>query len=490
VGRPRQVPLLLLLALCACGDNAASWGPLLLGHSSISTGQASFALYGVHFTPGLVPYWEGRPQVTQGVSDGELIVQLDEDATKIRGQAMVFVQGPGRPPSNRLIVEVRDSDLVLSSVSPCFAEASAEDLTLTLTGTGFAPDSQASWNHIPLQTLFVSSTLLHALLPASLRQHVGSGVISVSQGSCRTPPCSTAALVCMLGVFPSSDLRIVRQQFVDAAWDLLGQRILVAASVGSAANSILTVDPMTGSVSAGVLLDVPTRLSVSDDHQFLFAGSAHVGVTRYELPGLTAAQSWVLSSEGAQDVQPAPGDPDTAAVIAFSTLGIFHRDRELPDIIGSSSHWLQWASPTRLFASGSGQLLVLDVGAQGVSLFAEIQGTFGAISYAPNARLLYSASGRITDLDGRTVGSISTGLGNCTPVLVDEARHKVFLGCFDGAVVVRSFDLTTGTALGTLFLDWIDTYDFPLLRLLTWGSDGLALLTSTRIFMYHGAFAQ
>src|SRR5262249_51078526 len=53
----------------------------------------------------------------------------------------------------------------LTSLSSTSATEGAASLTLTLTGTGFVPNSQVRWNGTALTTTFVSGTLLQAAVP-------------------------------------------------------------------------------------------------------------------------------------------------------------------------------------------------------------------------------------------------------------------------------------------------------------------------------------
>ena len=57
---------------------------------------------------------------------------------------------------------------VLASIAPDSQQAPSPTILLTLMGTGFAFDSFAQWNGIELPTTYISSTLVHALVPSYL----------------------------------------------------------------------------------------------------------------------------------------------------------------------------------------------------------------------------------------------------------------------------------------------------------------------------------
>lgn len=83
---------------------------------------------------------------------------------------------------------------------------------------------------------------------------------------------------------------------------------------------------------------------------------------------------------------------------------------------------------------------------------------------------------------------------NCV-VAPDGARNRVYYACQDlsgpdsHSLTIESFDLMTRAKISTLSLGNTDSGDFPR-RMIRWGTDGLAVYTSTRLYLFHGAFVQ
>ncbi len=70
---------------------------------------------------------------------------------------------------------------VLTSVSPAKVAVGSASFILTVTGSGFVPDSKVAWNGTSLSTVFVSSTSLKATVPATAIAAVGTAKVAVTQ---------------------------------------------------------------------------------------------------------------------------------------------------------------------------------------------------------------------------------------------------------------------------------------------------------------------
>ena len=64
-------------------------------------------------------------------------------------------------------------------ISPATCLFGKSDFYMTVTGNYFVNSSVVEWNGTPLATSYVSSTQLHALVPASLVASVGTANVSV-----------------------------------------------------------------------------------------------------------------------------------------------------------------------------------------------------------------------------------------------------------------------------------------------------------------------
>lgn len=94
---------------------------------------------------------------------------------------------------------------VLNTVSPVSAIAGGSALTLTLIGTHFVPAATVAWNGVPLQTTYVGSTQLSAMVPDSDIAQSGTASVTVTNPApsggtssalifTTTPPISSVSL--------------------------------------------------------------------------------------------------------------------------------------------------------------------------------------------------------------------------------------------------------------------------------------------------------
>src|SRR5216683_2256886 len=91
----------------------------------------------------------------------------------------------------------------LTAISPQQASLGAPATTLTVSGTGFRPASQVTWNGVVLQTTFVSSTSMTAIVPAPLLTIAGDGWVQISEPGC-TQPCTPLSSVIVFNVGSST----------------------------------------------------------------------------------------------------------------------------------------------------------------------------------------------------------------------------------------------------------------------------------------------
>jgi outer membrane protein assembly factor BamB len=169
-----------------------------LAPSSAIVGSGGFTLTvnGANFTIGSVVLWGGAPLATNLVSPNQLTALISASEIASIGTTPVSVQAysnPSAPSSNAVTFTVTPvPPLTLNSVFPSVITAGSNDLTLTAVGLSFAPNAVIRWNGTALTTSQVSSTVLHASLPATDIATAGSGSVTVQNPS--GTPATSAAL--------------------------------------------------------------------------------------------------------------------------------------------------------------------------------------------------------------------------------------------------------------------------------------------------------
>jgi trimeric autotransporter adhesin len=155
---------------------------------------------------------------------------------------------------------------VLQAIAPNSAQAGSTETTLTVTGANFSPDSTVLWNGASIPTTYVDSSTLTATLSTSQLSTFGWVPVAVS---------SPAANAAGNQALPFTIYNVVYLSANHMLYNPYDR--LLYASVNSAAtqvtgNSIVTIDPLTGTIGSAVPVgSQPTFLALSDDGQALYA---------------------------------------------------------------------------------------------------------------------------------------------------------------------------------------------------------------------------
>lgn len=403
----------------------------------------------------------------------------------------------------------------LTSLSPQAQLAGAAELTLRVYGSNFSSNSVVNWNNASLLTTFVNSNQLTATVAANLLANPGFADVTVSNPA---PGGGTS------GSLPFTIGQSVALNANDIAFDPFTRKIY--ASVPSTApqvggNSIVSIDPLTGALGTPIPIgSEPTRLSVSDDGNYLYAIlSGSNAVRRLDLTTLTPGAQFTTVSPlfgpyTASDLAVMPGDPNVVATAGYANgiqvwdvtnTGATSRPLTknfVNDVYEGSV--LAWGDSTNLYSNDEGlspssfhRFVV------GNTSFAETDSTYldavdGTITYAGG--LIYADGGAVVDpstlppITPKLVGRFYSPGGGYHAV--DTATNRIFFlsGNSYGVTsrVISAFDVTRFTLLQTTEVDGLTGDGFDLIR---WGSDGLAFRTATdfwgngtgRIVLLHGS---
>ena len=282
-----------------------------------------------------------------------------------------------------------DVQASMSALSPQSTAAGSGDVTLTLTGQDFSPDSVACWNprnflqfnFVP--TTYVSATQLKVTIPATAM--VTAGSLSVSIFDAHTNSFSGNALPFTVYPPPASSSTMV------SVLNLNGLDI----SLGCDASDAVRRDGRHRSCVSE--LDRCYRSQDCDDCQAQFVGSQpafldtsardtylYIGYdgatneTRLTLPGLDSPLTWTLANARpgtaffAGDLKAAPESPDTTAVTLLDPdieppgvggLVIFDGSTRRPDTLsGIEQNVLAWGSSDAVLAAAENDDILYDSG--------------------------------------------------------------------------------------------------------------------------------
>ena len=385
----------------------------------------------------------------------------------------------------------------LSSLAPQSVLAGASTFTLTVNGSNFAPTSTVSWNGTSLPTTFVDSTQLTAMVQAALVASAGSADVSVSNG---TPGGGVSRSL------PFPVFQTVALDTNDIVFDPFTRKLY--ASVPSTAtqvagNSIVSIDPLTGALGSPVFVgSEPTRISISDDGQYLYAVlSGSNSVRRLNLTTLTPGTQFTTISAlfaaafTASDLAPMPGNHDVVATVGYSdgiqvydvtSTGATQRPLTVSLVNNVyEGSVLAWGSSTDLYSNDEGlSPSSFHRFTVGPTSFAETDSTYldaigGKVTYSGG--LVFSDGGGVLDpspvppVTPRLVGRFANGGSSAA----DARINRVFFlsqNSYDvNSRTISAFDATRFTPIGSMELDGLAGDAFDLVR---WGSDGLAFRTA------------
>src|SRR6266513_1581015 len=176
---------LIWMAGCS-GSNSNNPMPTVgsLNPTSITAGNAAFMLSvtGTGFVSTSTVQWNGSARVTTYVSGTQLqaTITAADLATASTVNVTVSSPVPGGGVSAAVTFTIDNPIPTLASFNPNSAFAGGPSFTLNLTGTNFVSTSSVLWNGSSRTTTFVSSTQLHAAIPASDIAVVGAALVTVS----------------------------------------------------------------------------------------------------------------------------------------------------------------------------------------------------------------------------------------------------------------------------------------------------------------------
>lgn len=517
--RPRSfVGPALAASLSAC-FNSPSYTPILtfsttgpaagLQTGLVPTGATSVFVLGFFLNPDTLVYGNGRPQQTTWFAapppemGGQVLwgprpvlrVDLDAEATKVAGPLILTAMGDGTLMSAPLELFVVDARLTLTDVAPGQIAAGAPATTIVLTGTGFNPSSQVSWNGNALPTTFLSSTSVSAIVPASFLTIPGDATVELRGRSCSSPDprsCTTDATstICTVG---RAKKIVVPGNASNVGWDATHSLLLAVILQPPATYLLATIDPQTGGVRAGVAVESPSNLSISAGDQFVYVANMS-SARRYSLPDLTGG---VVLPHPGQRVVAAPEAPQTAALFDGLTLSVLDGTAVRPNTAQGFGLLAIWGfDASRMYGisdyvSGVQTYAVDATGVMpGASLGSPSVPIQNDLVFDRVLRRIYGGRGENVNESGSDPRPFAIPPAAQCKLAVDRALGKAFFACSQSraGLTVRSFDLQTQQQLSAIVLSSADVSG--LFAIVRWGSDGLAIASAPSLYLYSGQFVR
>jgi len=499
-----------------------------LSPSSVIAGYTGLAgltltVTGSNFVSLSTVEWNGSPRQTELVSNTELQAQINFSDVQNAGTATVSVStpSPGGGTSSSLTFTIVQYSLTpipsIIALNPNSALAGSGGLLVDLSGIWLDNSDTVDWNGSP-------------------RTNISQGFLAaqVNASDLVTPGYAQVTVVTPGGVVSNTaEFQIlyqptaVNQSTNDMVWDSVHQvfYISVPSTASANANQVCVVNPTSLTITNCQVGNEPDVLAISDDSQYLYVGMDGAGsVQRFVLPSLTPDISYSLGDYEtgdpyfALDIQVQPGVPGTTAVskganvdpAAQGGITIYDGSTPRPNSSigcgvpnGQCADSVQWNSDGTQIYGANGETTEFDfytfaVDSSGITLQQDYPSVFwnppGRIHYDSNNGLIYSE-------DGFHVINPSTGLpaglldGGGAPVAPDSSLNTVFMLVQyiwqeNSNYTIELFDMTHYVPIGRIPFPTTASPGFnPPVRLLRWGSNGLALnFKGDQIYLLTGSF--
>ncbi|HEY6804938.1 MAG TPA: Calx-beta domain-containing protein [Pyrinomonadaceae bacterium] len=316
----------------------------------------------------------------------------------------------------------------------------------------------------------------------------------------------------------AGDLRQISFTTNDLVVDPVSQNLFVSvpSSAGANGNSVVPIDPTSGTLGASVFVgSEPNRLAVSDTGLVLYVGiDGANAVRKFDILNRTAGIQFSLGSDPfsavpyrAQDMAVAPGQPDVLAVArlrpgvspAHGGVAIFDNGvrRALTTPNNTSSNVIEFSrSPEILYGQNTDSTEFgfrrMVVGPCGVLILSTVESLISGfnIDVKVDNGVAYSTGGRTIDPEaGNLLGTFVIGGPNSfisdSVVAPDAKARKVYYLVNDnGQTLLRVYDSKTFVKLGDLALPGVPRGFSSLVR---WGTNGLAFRTPTQVYLLQNA---
>ena len=204
-------------------------------------------------------------------------------------------------PSNNLVVSTTTVTgglyapvPAISSLSPNTIAIGSSSTSLTVNGAGFNSASVVNWNGTALPTSMVSATQLTATVDASLVKQIGSAAITVSSPS---PGGGTSG---SLTVSMYSLLSVPANAMVYDPYTRKLVAVLPSSSTSPTGNSVVSIDPITGTVSAPIGIgSEPNTIVESPGGKYFYIGlSGAQSMVRFNTASQTVDSTVPLATSG------------------------------------------------------------------------------------------------------------------------------------------------------------------------------------------------
>lgn len=369
----------------------------------------------------------------------------------------------------------------ITSISPNSAAAGTSNLQLTVNGANFFPASVIQINGVDHATTYQSGNWLSTNLTASDLASMSEVQVTVA-----TPaPGGGAAPPAILTVYLS--LPITAAGFT---FDPYSRRLFAAVPSGATnyANSVVPIDPFTGTVGTGVQIgNDPAKTVISNDGHYLYVAlNGDHAVERYDIGKASTDIQIGMPSDPtfgqlrARELAVVPNDSHSFLAtlqrssseggIALFTDSVLRTllPNDFPTNAGPDTVRFMSDSSVAWGLENGNWLMKFGLGTSGLTLAStQINSAIGG-QIESDGTYLYSNFGPVYDPVHQTLVGKYTNLNAGGSVVPDTPLQRTFFFSFDQ---VYAYDQSSFAQLGTITIG----HNVGSSTLARWGSDGFAL---------------
>jgi hypothetical protein len=481
--------------------------------STAGSQESILRVYGSHFLGSSVVLFNGSARPTQFVSWTELQATLPASDLATPATNQVTVRNPPSPGgiSNPIAFDVVSEPLSLTGLPSYGATAGGAAFVLTVHGTGFTPSSVIRWNGSDRPTTYLSGQRLSANIAASDISNPGTASITVfSPGTSGGSSAAKDIVIRNVGAPAITSFQALDIPANFLVYDKFSDRFYASLPPTAAANanSIIAIDPASGGITGSVgLTGNPAVIGLSPEGQTLWVGLDDVAqVRRVDIPSLSASTTIAINTgTRAEEIRVKPGQPGAIVVQkkAYSTAGsagtvMFVDGNQLPvapPTYSANNSFAFNEAGTFIYGYSSDNsefgFHTLSVRPDGIALLSTTTGLinqFGVRTEYASGRV-YSTNGAVIDAERRLrVGTVNTS-PTSSAVYADAVLGRIFLLADN---TVNAYDMNSFNFLGSVTLPTTvaaENAGVGLIRLVRWGTDGLAFRDGAHIYILRTTLA-
>ena len=469
-------------------------------NSGLVNTAAPVTLTGTGFAPDSTAVVGGTSIPTTYYSSTQLSATIPASALVSPGSVSMTVNTPAPGGGNSAALPFTASNPpapTITYLQPSSAPISTP-ASVTIEGTGFTSNSSVALDGVTIPSTYDSANEMTVTLPASSLAVPGNVNIAVTTPA---PGGGTSAAMQF-----TAYVNLVTNDIVYSPTDGLIYAS-VPGSVPGMGNSVVGLDPATGNVQRQIFAGSnPNKLALSTDGTQLFVGldgagavaqinlTMRVVVNQFQVAGVSGANA--AYSYTAYSLAAVPGMPNSVAASSTSGVTAIYDSgvaRSSTTSTNGQGYLAFGSSATTLFLAAGSNVEKLTVGPTGITGSSALYaGTYFLTGLQYDSGILYLPSGAVINASsGALLGTFYASPSNPAtgPVVSDSSLGLAFIASssyLNNSSGIFAYNESTFNPTGAIPISGANGSGYPsgYLKIIRWGQNGLAVNTTSQIFIF------